>query len=83
LPYGQQKRKHAKTSWEQSAHTDIDQAAKLAQITPDGLCKSLFCPGGSEAIEKEAPVITREERDQALHILPTAIRNGEQGDIYI
>jgi 4-aminobutyrate aminotransferase len=26
-------------------------AKKLADITPDGLCKSLFCPGGSEAIE--------------------------------
>ena len=26
-------------------------ARKLAEITPDGLCRSLFCPGGSEAIE--------------------------------
>ncbi len=26
-------------------------AKKLADITPEGLCKSLFCPGGSEAIE--------------------------------
>jgi 4-aminobutyrate aminotransferase len=26
-------------------------AQKLAEITPDGLCRSLFCPGGSEAIE--------------------------------
>jgi len=26
-------------------------AQKLAQITPGGLCRSLFCPGGSEAIE--------------------------------
>lgn len=29
----------------------IKLAKKLAQITPDGLCRSLFCPGGSEAIE--------------------------------
>ena len=29
----------------------VDLAGKLARITPDGLCKSLFCPGGSEAIE--------------------------------
>ena len=26
-------------------------AKKLADITPEGLCRSLFCPGGSEAIE--------------------------------
>jgi len=26
-------------------------AKKLAEITPAGLCRSLFCPGGSEAIE--------------------------------
>jgi len=26
-------------------------AKKLAEVTPDPLCKSLFCPGGSEAIE--------------------------------
>ncbi|MEX1348140.1 MAG: aminotransferase class III-fold pyridoxal phosphate-dependent enzyme, partial [Desulfobacterales bacterium] len=26
-------------------------AKKLAEITPDGLSRSLFCPGGSEAIE--------------------------------
>ncbi len=26
-------------------------AKKLAEITPGNLCKSLFCPGGSEAIE--------------------------------
>ncbi len=26
-------------------------AKKLAQITPEGLCRSLFCPGGSEAVE--------------------------------
>ncbi len=29
----------------------IELARKLAEITPDGLCRSLFCPGGSEAIE--------------------------------
>jgi 4-aminobutyrate aminotransferase len=29
----------------------VDLAEKLARITPPGLCKSLFCPGGSEAIE--------------------------------
>jgi 4-aminobutyrate aminotransferase len=29
----------------------IDLAKKLAEVTPDGLCRSLFCPGGSEAIE--------------------------------
>ena len=29
----------------------IKLAKKLAQITPDGLCRSLFCPGGSEAVE--------------------------------
>jgi 4-aminobutyrate aminotransferase len=29
----------------------VDLARKLSQITPDGLCRSLFCPGGSEAIE--------------------------------
>jgi 4-aminobutyrate aminotransferase len=29
----------------------IDLARKLAEITPGNLCKSLFCPGGSEAIE--------------------------------
>jgi 4-aminobutyrate aminotransferase len=26
-------------------------AKRLAEITPGGLCRSLFCPGGSEAIE--------------------------------
>jgi len=29
----------------------VDLAQKLAEITPAPLCKSLFCPGGSEAIE--------------------------------
>ena len=29
----------------------IDLAKKLAEITPAELCRSLFCPGGSEAIE--------------------------------
>ncbi len=29
----------------------INLAKKLAEITPGNLCKSLFCPGGSEAIE--------------------------------
>lgn len=29
----------------------VNLAAKLAEITPDVLCRSLFCPGGSEAIE--------------------------------
>jgi len=29
----------------------IELAQKLAQITPGDLCRSLFCPGGSEAIE--------------------------------
>ena len=29
----------------------VNLARKLAQITPGNLCKSLFCPGGSEAIE--------------------------------
>ncbi|MGD8715950.1 MAG: aspartate aminotransferase family protein [Desulfobacterales bacterium] len=29
----------------------IQLAKKLAQITPGDLCRSLFCPGGSEAIE--------------------------------
>ena len=29
----------------------IQLAKKLSEITPDGLCRSLFCPGGSEAIE--------------------------------
>lgn len=29
----------------------IELAKKLAEITPGGLCRSLFCPGGSEAIE--------------------------------
>ena len=29
----------------------INLAKKLAQITPGDLCRSLFCPGGSEAIE--------------------------------
>ncbi len=29
----------------------IQLAKKLAEITPEGLCRSLFCPGGSEAIE--------------------------------
>ena len=29
----------------------INLAKKLAEITPEGLCRSLFCPGGSEAIE--------------------------------
>ncbi len=31
--------------------TAIKLAKKLAQITPTGLCRSLFCPGGSEAVE--------------------------------
>lgn len=31
--------------------TAVDLAQKLAEITPGNLCKSLFCPGGSEAIE--------------------------------
>ena len=29
----------------------VNLAKKLAEITPGDLCKSLFCPGGSEAIE--------------------------------
>ena len=29
----------------------IQLARKLAEITPEGLCRSLFCPGGSEAVE--------------------------------
>jgi len=29
----------------------IQLAKKLADITPGGLCRSLFCPGGSEAVE--------------------------------
>jgi 4-aminobutyrate aminotransferase len=29
----------------------VQLAKKLADITPGGLCRSLFCPGGSEAIE--------------------------------
>jgi 4-aminobutyrate aminotransferase len=29
----------------------INLAKKLADVTPEGLCRSLFCPGGSEAIE--------------------------------
>ena len=29
----------------------VELARKLAQIAPAGLCRSLFCPGGSEAIE--------------------------------
>ncbi len=29
----------------------IHLAKKLAEITPGNLCKSLFCPGGSEAVE--------------------------------
>ena len=29
----------------------VQLAKKLARITPEGLCRSLFCPGGSEAIE--------------------------------
>jgi 4-aminobutyrate aminotransferase len=29
----------------------VQLAKKMAQITPNGLCRSLFCPGGSEAIE--------------------------------
>ncbi len=29
----------------------VDLAQKLAEITPEPLCKSLFCPGGSEAVE--------------------------------
>ena len=29
----------------------VELARKLAQITPEGLCRSLFCPGGSEAVE--------------------------------
>ncbi len=31
--------------------TAVRLAKTLAEITPGGLCKSLFCPGGSEAIE--------------------------------
>ena len=31
--------------------TAVDLAQKLAEIAPGDLCKSLFCPGGSEAIE--------------------------------
>ena len=31
--------------------TTVALACKLAEITPKALCKSLFCPGGSEAIE--------------------------------
>lgn len=31
--------------------TAVDLAQKLAEVTPGDLCKSLFCPGGSEAIE--------------------------------
>lgn len=31
--------------------TAVKLAKKLAEITPGTLCKSLFCPGGSEAIE--------------------------------
>lgn len=31
--------------------TAVDLAQKLAEISPGNLCKSLFCPGGSEAIE--------------------------------
>ena len=29
----------------------VSLAKKLAEITPGDLCKSLFCPGGSEAVE--------------------------------
>jgi len=29
----------------------VELAEKLAEVTPGDLCKSLFCPGGSEAIE--------------------------------
>ena len=29
----------------------VQLAKKLSRITPEGLCRSLFCPGGSEAIE--------------------------------
>ena len=29
----------------------VQLAKKMATITPEGLCRSLFCPGGSEAIE--------------------------------
>jgi len=29
----------------------VQLSKKLAEVTPDGLCRSLFCPGGSEAIE--------------------------------
>jgi 4-aminobutyrate aminotransferase len=29
----------------------VDLAQKLAEVAPGDLCKSLFCPGGSEAIE--------------------------------
>jgi 4-aminobutyrate aminotransferase len=29
----------------------VQLAKKLAAVTPEGLCRSLFCPGGSEAIE--------------------------------
>jgi len=31
--------------------TTVALACKLSEITPKALCKSLFCPGGSEAIE--------------------------------
>ncbi len=37
----------------------INLAKKLAEITPEGLCRSLFCPGGSEAIEM-ALMLTRQ-----------------------
>jgi 4-aminobutyrate aminotransferase len=29
----------------------VQLAKKLSDVTPEGLCRSLFCPGGSEAIE--------------------------------
>jgi len=31
--------------------TAVDLAQKLAEVAPGDLCKSLFCPGGSEAVE--------------------------------
>lgn len=40
-------------------------AKKLAEVTPGDLCKSLFCPGGSEAIEMAlmlAKLVTRRFR---------------------
>lgn len=43
----------------------INLAKKLAELTPGDLCKSLFCPGGSEAIEMAlmlAKLVTRRFR---------------------